>query len=305
MRVARLLFGDGLLAAREKPFMKRSVDSRDRGFTLIELLVVIAIIAILAALLLPVLAKAKDHAIRTGCLNNEKQQCAAIFVYAGDNRDVFPDGSGSTGVGHWCWDMDAYLANQLIANGTTPKTWYDAGTEPAIGPVDWFGPVPYAPIHQSLWTYEAAYPLNNAVFGQNGYRVVGYSQTFPSTASFGTPGVDTYATNMNVKLTTTSLTGPNGPVPLGPVSSRVLVACADLCSPGPPNTYPNDMNNTWYNPSGSGWIRPVTSPHMNTKAHPYPNGGNQGCLDGHATWQLFRKFLCRAGPPTASADFYW
>jgi prepilin-type N-terminal cleavage/methylation domain-containing protein/prepilin-type processing-associated H-X9-DG protein len=79
--------------------------TEEEAFTLMELLVVVAVIGILAALLLPVLGKAKQKGQGVSCLNNGKQMMNALFLYGGDYHDLFPPNpdDGNTIPGHnWC-----------------------------------------------------------------------------------------------------------------------------------------------------------------------------------------------------------
>ena len=87
--------------------------TRSQAFTLIELLVVIAIIAILAAMLLPALAKSKAKAQQVYCLNNGKQMMVAVHMYTGDFRELMPpnEDSSTAPAGHvWVYG-DAGAAN--------------------------------------------------------------------------------------------------------------------------------------------------------------------------------------------------
>lgn len=88
-----------------------------KAFTLIELLVVIAIIAILAAILFPVFAQAKEAAKKTACLSNVKQQATATIIYVGDYDGTYPQSVYST---------DAPNGYLIPASGTHVFSVYDA-----------------------------------------------------------------------------------------------------------------------------------------------------------------------------------
>ena len=86
---------------------------RPRAFTLIELLVVIAIIAILAALLLPTLAKAKEKAKVIKCVSNEKQIGLGYLLYADDNQSWLPVASDANGSPcQWFLEIAPYIFKQ-------------------------------------------------------------------------------------------------------------------------------------------------------------------------------------------------
>jgi prepilin-type N-terminal cleavage/methylation domain-containing protein len=147
---------------------------RRRAFTLIELLVVIAIIAILAAILFPVFAKARARAQKSACLSNLKQIATAIIMYCDDNNGKFPRGC----------DFEDYEAHRSDFDNADPPIPLLYGGNPSKDKNwrDMDGPIgAYLKTHD-VWKCPS--DKGRAGWGTSAYKKANSSYTWPVILSF-------------------------------------------------------------------------------------------------------------------------
>jgi prepilin-type N-terminal cleavage/methylation domain-containing protein/prepilin-type processing-associated H-X9-DG protein len=246
------------------------------GFTLIELLVVIAIIAILAALLLPALAKSKEQAIRTECKSNLHQFNIALHIYANDNKDLLPQQPNDGGI-YWAWDLPWNEGLNLLSDGMIWRTFYCPGTAWKFSDTN---------------NYDLFYN-----YARGNIHVLGYALTLTNTAEFSESGP---LTNLNYKMSTpaTWRVGPSV-VQFGAFSQRVLIADASL-----------EANGSWNSVQGGYTVngKPFdhTSAHLTSLAK--PAGGNLAMIDGHVEWRDFKYMIKRTDSTSGVVGepaFWW
>ncbi len=223
-----------------------------KGFTLIELLVVIAIIAILAAILFPVFARARENARRSSCMSNLKQIGLGMMQYTQDFDENFPPAFAWDTVTAKPIELDADKGkpsgNFQINNASTTghyRTWMDA-TFPYVKSVQIY----HCPSVKD--DVRAHYGYNSA-FGGYGSDRWSYDNT-TAASQYWTP------------LTLSQIQRP----------AEIIMAL--------------DYNNAWSAMRATPLNVGLTIPPGNTNLTPHLDGGNIVYADGHVKWQTRTKY---------------
>lgn len=237
--------------------------SAKRAFTLIELLVVIAIISILAAILFPVFARARENARRTSCLSNMKQIGLGLMQYTQDYDERYPLSSYCNNSG--CSDADVAVPN-------TPSSFFRPYAGGGYGN------------HQTWMDFIYPYVKSIQLF------VCPSSKAVKTTPSYGYSRAFSNYSVVSGNMTGTNMS-PNIPISMSVVTrpSEVLVIAEQATT--------DNLTIT------AGTVRAyAVNTNYNYAVIPHLGGGNIVYADGHVKWRSLEAILANIGTGTGNCN---
>jgi prepilin-type N-terminal cleavage/methylation domain-containing protein len=257
---------------------------RAEAFTLIELLVVIAIIALLMAILLPALRRAREQAVKVVCANNLKQIGLGLHIYGNNNDGLLPLNVNRP----WPWDLDYTTADFIMKiTGKNKDTFYC--------PADYTKDYPNRKICWNFGGYE------EGVHEDVGYHVTGYLWMMENAIAPFKPAQFVSKVNIVTGAVTSDSSTPikhwlktfNERQP----AAKDLVTDATLST----TTSPPDFCHSQGGLISFGIFDRTN--HVRTGCE--PEGGNVLYLDEHVQWRPFSEMRWRTVGQGGSPRFYW